>query len=124
MASVTLNKLWINLLSTGEGIAGASNRGKSYGAEVDLSVRTYANGRRRAIATAGIKREIPYTLVALDLATKIKLESCIGQSIQVRDNRGQKWFGTFAGVSTSEYMPTGLYAVSFTLLETTVVEGV
>jgi hypothetical protein len=124
MPTLVLDKLWVNLVSSGEGISGASNRGKGWTVEMDLSVRTYASGRRRAIGVAGLKRELPYTLVAVYLPTRTYLEDWIGKTVQVRDNRGQKWYGVFAGLSVGEYMRTDLYTVSFTLLEATTVEGV
>lgn len=124
MATLTLQRLWINLVATGEGISAASNRGKEYTADVDLAVRTYANGRRRAISTAGVRRGFGYTLVAVNTATKAKLETWIGLTVQVRDVRGQKRFGVFGGITVTEYLPADLYTVAFTLLETTLTEGV
>lgn len=124
MVAVVLNKLWVNLVSTGEGISGASNRGKTYTAERSLDRREFANGRMRLIGAKGIKRDLPYALVAVSLPTKDHLEDWIGQLVQVRDIRSQKWFGGFAGVTVSEYMRPDLYAVSFTLLEATYAEGV
>lgn len=124
MPTLTLNREWVNLMSTGEGISGFSARGKGYTVEIEARVDTYANGRRRATSTAGLKRDIAVTLVAVSLPTKDYLETWAGQNVQVRDIRGQKWFGIFAGLTVSEYMDPTLYAVAFTLQGTTTTEGV
>jgi len=124
MPTLDLTKLWVNLVATGEGISGASNRGKTRTTEMDASVRNYANGRRRAVTAAGVRREMPYTLLAVSLPTADYLEAWLGQNVQVRDNRGQKWYGIFAGLAIGEYMPVDLYNVSFTLLGVTATEGV
>jgi len=121
---LSLTQLWVNLMSTGEGIAGASNRGKTQDYSVPGEVKTFANGRRRSVTVAGQVRVIPFSFVALDLTTKLKLESWAGQTVQVRDLRGQKWFGSFYSVSTSEFLRHDLYACTFSLESTTVVEGV
>lgn len=124
MPTLMLDKLWINLMADGTGISGASNRDKAWSVEVEASVRTYANGRRRGITSAGVRREIPYTLVIASMSTYELLETWLGQSVMVRDNRGQKWIGIFAGLGIREYMRTDLYAVSFTLQGVTAAEGV
>lgn len=124
MTVLALNRLWINLLSTGEGISGPSGRGKTQAFSVEGRVGLGANGRRRSITVAGEAGEIPYDYVAVDLATKDKLRTWQGQTVIARDSRGQRWWGTFFGVGVSEYMRTDLYAVSFTIETLTVVEGV
>jgi hypothetical protein len=124
MTSVTLNKLWINRVDSGEAVSGASGRDKDQSFSMALDVRTYASGRRRAVSTVGEVGSLPFTLVAVNLATKEKLRGWVGLLVQVRDNRGQRWFGVFAGIEVREYMRPDLYAVSFTLLTTTYTEGV
>jgi hypothetical protein len=124
MPTLVLDKLWINLMADGTGVAGASNRDKTWSVEVEASVRTYANGRRRAVTAVGVRRDIPYTLMIASQATYELLETWLGRSVMVRDNRGQKWIGIFAGLGVREYMRTDLYAVSFTLQGVTAAEGI
>ncbi len=124
MPALTLNRYWLNLMSTGEGVSAASSRGKGYTVGVDARVDTYANGRRRAISTPGLKRDVPVTLLVVSLPFKDYLEDWLGQNVQLRDTRGQKWFGIFAELTVTEYMSPSLYNVSFTLLGTTTTEGV
>ena len=124
MPTLTLTKLWVNLVSTGASISGESNRGKQWTVGMDTSVDTYASGRQRAKSVAGVKRQIPYSLMAVTLPTREYLETWLGENVQVRDVRGQKWFGVFADLAVTEYMRPDLYAVGFTLLGVTVDEGV
>jgi hypothetical protein len=124
MTSVVLNKLWLNRMDTGEAISGATDRDRTQGFSIDLAVRTYANGRRRAISTAGLIGELPFRLLAIDLATKENLTTWLGIQVQARDHRGQKWFGVFGNLAVTEYMLPTLYAAAFTIQTTTTVEGV
>lgn len=123
MTILVLTKQWINLMSTGEGISGATGRGKVSTQSVGGEMRTYASGRRRAISVVGEVRAVPFVFMALDLPTKIKLESWAGQPVQVRDIRSQKWYGTFFGVTSTEYMRTDLYQCALQLEVSTFVEG-
>jgi hypothetical protein len=121
---LTLNRLWLNRIDTGEAISGGSGRDRSTGWSIDGSVRTFASGRRRSIAVAGVRGEVPRTMVALDLATKDLLVSWLGTQVQMRDHRGQKWFGVFYAVDVAEYMHPGLYSATITLQSVTTIEGV
>jgi hypothetical protein len=125
MAVLALTKIWINLLSTGEAISAYSNRDKTQDFQLHtFDVRTYANGRRRAVSTLGEVGTIPFTLRDVSLTDKNNLRTWVGMGVQVRDTRGQKWYGAFGGVSAVEDMDISFYAVTFTLLTTTAVEGV
>lgn len=124
MTILTLNKLWLNRMDTGAAISGASGRTPAAGYSMEGDVRTYASGRRRAISTAGTKIEVQRTLVALDYDTKELLITWLGASVQLRDYRGNKWFGVFFDVQVNEYMRPDLYSATFTLIGTTLIEGV
>jgi hypothetical protein len=122
---LTLTRNWINLLSTGAAVSGATVRGsrdQTYSTET--SVRRYANGRMRAITASGEAGEVSFQLTLLDATSIATLRSWAGQAVQVRDWRGQKWFGVFASINVGEYAPTTLYSATLTLLTTTTVEGV
>jgi hypothetical protein len=123
LTTLVLSKLWLNRMDTGEGISGAGGRQPSSGYGMDGQVRTYASGRRRAVSTVGVKVEVPRTMVALDFATKEKLITWLGINCQLRDHRGNKWFGVFYDLAIAEYMRPDLYAVTITLLVTTTTEG-
>jgi hypothetical protein len=126
MTVLVLDKLWLNRLDTGEAIAAISSptdRSQQFAKQV--TVHEYASGRLRAISTGTASRgQLVYRLMNIDYATKEKLISWAGVAVQVRDYRGQKWFGTFSDVDVTEYEQPGQYTAGFTLTTITVVEGV
>lgn len=124
MTTLNLNKLWLDRLDLGDAIAMASGRDRSSVYAIDGSVRKYASGRMRAISTAGVKTEVSRRGIALDFATKEKLISWLGEHVQMRDHRGNRWFGVFYAVEIGEYMRPDLYAATITLQVVTTVEGV
>lgn len=124
MTAVTLDRVWINRTDTGDAISAQSGQDRTQSFAMDLSVRTYANGRRRAVTTVGEAGEIPYTLAMVSLATVTQLRSWVGAHVQVRDARGQKWFGVFAGVEVAEWPEYQIYRATITLQTVTTVEGV
>lgn len=121
---LALTKLWINRLDTGEALSAQSGQDRSQVFSIDLGVRTYASGRRRAISVQGEHGQLQWRLVAVSLATVTQLRAWTGIAVQVRDHRGQKFFGVFAGTTISEYLQPDLYAVTITLETITYVEGV
>jgi hypothetical protein len=123
MPILTLDKLWLNRMDTGEAISGASARDRATGYSMEGTVRTYASGRRRAITTAGLRVEVQRRMVALDFDTKEQLVEWLGVHCQLRDHRGNKWFGVFFAVDIGEYMRPDLYSAAITLQAVTTVEG-
>lgn len=124
MAILVLNRLWLNRMDSGEAISGASGPDRSTGYSVDGNVRTYASGRRRAITVAGLRGEVARSMVAVDFATKERIITWLGLHVQMRDHRGNRWYGVFFGVDVGEYKRADLYTVTITLQTTTTVEGV
>lgn len=124
MAVLTLTRLWINRLDTGEGIAAYSGVDRDYGAEAAGEVRTYAGGRRRSVAQEGKRQSFSFTARDVSLATAQLLEEWIGYPVQVRDTRGQRFVGVFFGVKRAEARDPEHYDVGITLEGVTITEGV
>lgn len=125
MTILTLDKLWINRLDTGEAIAaGSSPSDRSQQHAKQLAVREYASGRLRAVSTGWQSSRLVYRLMNISQAQKDLLVSWMGVPVQVRDYRGQKWFGVIADVDVSEYEQPDRYTAGFVLQSITVVEGV
>lgn len=125
MTVLALNLLWVNRLDTGEAVAAKSDpsdRGQQHTRQV--SVREYANGRVRSVASPGMHAQLRWKLVAVDTVVKDTLVSWQGIPVQVRDYRDQKFFGVFDSVDVSEFEQPSLYNAGFTLSTVTVVEGV
>ena len=97
MATVLLDRVWINLVSTGAAVSAfTADRGRVHAMEGD--VRTYAGGRRRAITVEGIQEQFACTLRQLSAATVATLVEWMGQAVQVRDHRGMLIVGVFFAV--------------------------
>jgi hypothetical protein len=120
---LSLTSLWVNLLGTGESIASPSI-GNASASGVEGEVRTYAGGRQRYIGKAGTGGTIDRTLRLLTVTQVEKLESWCGQTVLVRDYRGQHWWGVFSKVTRIAVKGTSKYDASFTLSLVTQDEGV
>lgn len=129
MAALTLDRVWVNRLDSGEAVsAGSWDRSQNY--EKPGEVRNYAGGRQRAISTPGERGTFAFTLRKVPLPAVNTLRAWKGLPVQVRDHRGQRWFGVFFSVGVMEpLVPPGpvtgyWYDVALTLRTITAVEGV
>lgn len=131
MATLTLDRLWLNLMSTGEGIA---SKHKSMPDELwnnEGDVRTYAGGRQRAVSVEGEVGTFSFVLLEVNNATWDKLRSWKTLAVQVRDMRGRRFFGVFFSVTKARTYPIDLpicalgpiYDVAVTLRVVTMDEG-
>lgn len=124
MTTLTLNRVWINLLPTGEAVSAPSNdRTRSY--ETKGEVRTYGGGRQRAILSEGTAVTFTFSLRLLSWAQVQTLIGWIGRTVQVRDNRGTRYFAVFTAVIPVEIPknPTK-WDAQLSLREVTYTEGV
>lgn len=125
MATVTLTKVFINLLSTGEAVSAMSQRDRTvtYGKRGD--VRVYAGGRLRAVTLEGAPNTFSFVLQDVVRADIDKLRAWAGLPVQVRDNRGRVWTGVYFDVPENERFnePT-LYTVPIVLNGVTEVEEI
>lgn len=102
MTTLTLNVVWINLVSTGEAISAPStDRGQVYG--IAGEVRPYAGGRQRFIGQEGEQGQFTITLRRLTLTQVGTLRTWEGKTVLFRDRRGQSMYGVFASVTPLEY---------------------
>ncbi len=124
MAILNLTKVWVNRLDTGEAVAAQSGIDRTQVHSVDGEVSTWAGGRQRASISDGDRGQFGATLRLVSLATVATLRLWRGIPVQVRDARGQRFFGTYFQVNVSESREVAYYNVDFTLVLLTVVEGV
>lgn len=124
MAVLTLTKVWVNRLDNGAAVSAQSGIARSRQHSVDGEVSTWAGGRQRASIADGERGQFAVTLRLLPLSTVDLLRTWAGIPVQVRDARGQRFFGTFFAVVVNENRETTLYDVDLTLLTLTVTEGV
>lgn len=124
MAVLNLTRVWLNRTDTGDAVSAQSSIGKGQQHSVDGDVSTWAGGRQRSMVVEGERSTLPITLHLLSLSTVATLRAWKGVPIQVRDTRGQRWFGTFFQVDVTERREADLYDVAFSLRTLSIVEGV
>jgi len=116
MATMILNKLWLNRLDSGVAISANTSPDRSQAHSIDGDVETMAGGRQRAITTEGEKGQLGYILRGVSLATKDTLRAWKGLAVQVRDHRGQRFYAIITAVAVGEWKHrTDLYDVALTL---------
>jgi len=125
MATLTLDRVWINRLDSGEAISAQSAPGRARSSSKDGEVRTYAGGRQRSITQAGVRGRFEVTLVQVTFADLARLESWMGVPVQLRDHRGQWFTGVFFEVPAVEHRDNrDRYDVPLSLRTITTPEGV
>lgn len=115
MATLTLDKVWINHLPDGAAVSANSAIGRTLSHEIDGEVRTYAGGRRRAVATVGRMTTFEFVLRSVTTTTIDTLQSWLGETVQVRDARGQLYVGVFFSIDVAEFRVPTLYDVAVSL---------
>lgn len=123
MATLNLTRTWVNLLATGAAVSGATGRGRGESYSVPGEMRTYLGGRRRSITAAGEVGTYKFTMLRLPRVSVETLRSWTGQGVQVRDNKGRRYFGVYYDVDVGEYLDAK-WDVSITLSVMTQAEGV
>jgi hypothetical protein len=102
MALVTLDRVWVNQLATGEAVSAFSAPERPRVIGMDGEVRTYAGGRRRSVTAEGVHGQWGGTLRRVTKAVVDTLESWLGETVQVRDHRGLVLYGVFYQVTPIE----------------------
>lgn len=123
MATLILTKVWINRLDSGLAVSGQTTPNRDQAYDQAGEVRTYANGRQRAVTQAGERGTFAFRLEDVTAATLTTLRSWIGRDVQVRDHRGQVFFGVYFGVIVAERKEPTLYTAQITLKTITAPQG-
>lgn len=124
MASVTLDSAFLAPASDLSDVLTFGTNGRSDKPSTPGEFRSYANGRRRLITTAGRDRQLDVTAVFLTLADAERLLAMSGQVVLFRDAWGRRVFGAFLGASVRDYTDRLHQDVTFTLTEVTYSEAV
>jgi hypothetical protein len=124
MATLQLTALWVNLMGTGQAVSGQSAPGRTETYTVPGEFRTYSGGRRRSITAAGEAGKYTFTLRTVSRTTVETLRGWAGQTVQVRDNKGRRFFGTYYSIDVVEYRADALWDVGISLATVSADEGV
>lgn len=123
MVAVTLDRTFVNLVSTGETVQAYTGRGRSRQYRTDGAVQQFAGGRFRSIALEGVAGAQTFMLRDVPPDDIDTLKSWIGETVLVRDNRGRRMFGTYYEVGFNDGMDAGYYDVSLVVTEVSYEEG-
>jgi len=123
MASITLNKTWINLLDTGVGLSFYTAHDRAQSKSVSGEVRTYAGGRQRSVTAVGTRSQVSILLRQVTQNDIDTLTSWFGKTVVVRDHRGRRWFGVFYTLDIADRRKKTLHDVTITVYSVTYVEG-
>lgn len=123
MVMLELTKLFITLASTGQSVAAPSLGAESVSG-LQGEVRTYAGGRQRFVGKEGTGGQLERTLRLQSATIATLLESWRGQTVLVRDVRGQWWWGVFSTVKRRAVKGTDKFDLTVTVTLVTHPEGV
>jgi hypothetical protein len=125
MATLTLTKIFINLLSTGASVSAYSQPDRPATYEKRGDVRIYAGGRLRSVTQEGTPGTFSFVLIDVTRTQITLLRNWAGLPVQVRDNRSRIFQGVFYKVDEHERRnePT-LYDVPIELNVITFVEEI
>lgn len=123
MPTLTLDRTWVNLLTTGEAVSAYTGRGRSRQAETEGSVQRLAGGRFRSVSTVGVRRTQTFMLRDVSASQLETLEQWVSQTVIVRDNRGRKMYGVYYQVGYADGMNPSYYDVQLDVTEVTYQEG-
>lgn len=124
MTTLTLTKMFVNLLATGASVAAQSN-GRQSGFSNIGDVKQLAGERFRSVTVAGEAGVFSFVLLEVPVADVELLRAWKGQTVQVRDDRGRVFFGTYHQVTPTDIDDKKTsYNVAITLKTVTVDPGV
>lgn len=126
MATVTLDTLWLNLVSDLSQcwsfplMSGLQSQPAS-----NVTSRQYAGGNTRMVTVKGRQSVLPVTLLALDAADRQTIEfDLLGVLLCVRDDRGRKFYGYYTNPQVTEHQYDDECDVTVTFTEVTYSEAV
>lgn len=124
MPTLTLDKLWVNLDSTGQAVSAFSNsRTASYRSLGE--VKQLAGGRQRGMKIVGEQGHYSFTILEVPTSDVDTLRSWMGETVQVRNDRGQVFVGIFFEVNPGEVVDIKTkYDVAISMRVVTAPEGV
>lgn len=124
MTTLTLTKLFVNLLATGAFVsANSAGRGSEF--ENAGEVKQLAGERFRSVSVAGERGTFSFVMLDVPAADVATLRLWKGQTVQVRDDRGRVFTGVYFKVNPVEVVDRKTsYNVAISLVTVSAPEGV
>lgn len=123
MVTLDLTALFVNLLSSGDMVTAQSSDRNEVHSRIS-ETKHLSGGRQRAITAAGEQTVFTFTMIDVPRSTVDTLREWAGQTVQVRDNRGRLFVGTYSSVPADEIKADPLYDVALSLRGVSAPEGV
>lgn len=123
MVAITLDRTYINLVSTGALMSAYTGLGRTREYHSDGSAQKFAGGRVRSISEEGLLGQQNFVLRDVSDTDIETLKTWVTQTVLVRDNRGRRMFGAFYTVGYPDRMLPGYYDVPLTVYEVSYQEG-
>lgn len=102
MASVTLDRMWVNLASDPSQYLTLSHAKWTGQESIAGEVRQYASGRLRTVLHGGSVGSQSFSFLTEDMSVLALLRAWMGQTVCLRDHRGRRAFATFLSVSEDD----------------------
>jgi hypothetical protein len=124
MTTLTLTKLFVNLVSSGAAVSAQSTgRGEDYTNTGE--VKQLAGERLRAVTVAGERGQFAFVMLEVPAADVATLRLWKGQLVLVRDDRGRAFYGVYHNVRPTDVPDKKTsYNVAITLFVVTADTGV
>lgn len=119
MASVTLTAVWIQNATDLTTAVQAQSTSIVETPQVAGSVRAYANGRQRTVASASKPRTVAFTFTLMTATDAATLASWAGQLVLIRDPFGTKMWGTYFQTTRTQQPAPNVNDVTLTVTEVT-----
>lgn len=124
MASVILDHLWVHDATSPADFVRLDLDGERERSGVELEVRRYANGRRRTVRRPGRDQALSVTCEQVARADTDRLRELAGRLVLVREPRGRRFWGVFAGLDVDEVFGVDYPTLSITFREVSHQEAV
>ncbi|MEU4588748.1 hypothetical protein [Micromonospora aurantiaca (nom. illeg.)] len=125
MTTLILPYVFINNMASGELVSARAEPDRRGVVGRDGEVRTYGEGRRRAVSQVGRIENLTVRLVQVPGSSKALLEEWEGEHVMYRDDRGRRIVGVYWQLDDREYVADKQrYNVGFVLQGVTWVEAV
>lgn len=123
MASVVLDRAYLNLADTPSSSISGFTSGRAETLTVPGDVRRMANGRLRVVSRVGSATSLTVTFRALTPEQTQTLREWVGRTVLFRDVLGRKMYGVYFSVDVTDYADRSGHDAQLVLSEVTFSEA-
>jgi len=124
MATLVLDRVWMNLVASGVAVAAQSDPDRTREYNDEGEIRIYGEGRARVISSVGERGFFSFEFEGVTEDQITTLRAWKKQLVQVRDHMGRRFYGSYFSVAVGEYRgELDLYTAAISLQFATYTEG-